>query len=175
MSSPGASPHVTALVSFKLCCYHSPGTQYISWCTSERDTRPRAAHEFPSIRSHEFRFPHTLHTSVRDGAIEIGSGRAVGPISESHGEIGAAVGPVSVIQKFSLRRLWRRNRRPLRLKRTTVKYGVLRIGVDRSKRKRRMPHTDAPKAKRGSRVAQSGMKLYYGARRLLPVRDAIGW
>ena len=28
---------------------------------------------------------------MRDGAIEIGSGRAVGPISESHGEIGAAV------------------------------------------------------------------------------------
>ena len=27
--------------------------------------------------------------TVRDGAIEIGSGRAVGPISESHGEIGA--------------------------------------------------------------------------------------
>ena len=47
-----------------------------------------------------------------DGAIEIGSGRSVGPISESHGEIGAAVGPVSVIQKFSLCRLRRRNRRP---------------------------------------------------------------
>ena len=40
--------------------------------------------------------------TVRDRAIvEIGSGRAVGPISESHGEIGAAVGPISVIQKFS--------------------------------------------------------------------------
>ena len=52
-----------------------------------------------------------LDHTVRDGAIEIGSGRAVGPISESHGEIGAAVGPVSVIQKFSLRRLRRRNRR----------------------------------------------------------------
>eukprot|EP00966_Prymnesium_polylepis_P187380 4344376-Prymnesium_polylepis.1 len=38
---------------------------------------------------------------VRDGAIpiEIGSGRVVGPIYECRGEIGAAVGPISVIHK----------------------------------------------------------------------------
>ena len=34
-------------------------------------------------------------TTVRDGAIEIGSARAVGLISEIEGEIGRSVGPIS--------------------------------------------------------------------------------
>ena len=33
--------------------------------------------------------------TVRDGAIEIGSARAVGLISEIEGEIGRSVGPIS--------------------------------------------------------------------------------
>ena len=43
-------------------------------------------------------FNHTLYTcscTVRDGAIEIGSARAVGLISEIEGEIGRSVGPIS--------------------------------------------------------------------------------
>ena len=41
-------------------------------------------------------------STVRDGAIEIGPVGSVGPISESHGEIGVVVGPISI--RFQSRR-----------------------------------------------------------------------
>ena len=39
--------------------------------------------------------PPSYTATVRDGAIEIGSVRAVGLISEIEGEIGRSVGPIS--------------------------------------------------------------------------------